>query len=126
MRSSIAGARSCSARSSIRILRPRSWPNWVWLNGPDSSRPMTTPVLSTPRGHANPVGARAGLDRRRRVTLDRGTVVLVDLDPTVGHDGHCRRPGGLRAVTPDDLPTAPWAALAGEKIGAALSLTRSV
>src|SRR5258706_2243866 len=38
------------------------------------------------------MGTRRGLDAGGRVTLDRGAVVLVALDPTVGHEQRGVRP----------------------------------
>ena len=38
------------------------------------------------------MGARRGLDRDGGVRLDRGTVVLLDLDPTRGHEQRGQRP----------------------------------
>ncbi len=38
------------------------------------------------------MGRGAGLDERPRVTLARGTVVLVELDPTLGHEQRGVRP----------------------------------
>ncbi len=32
------------------------------------------------------------MDRGLRVTVDRGSIVLVELDPTVGHEQRCVRP----------------------------------
>src|SRR5450432_3372469 len=44
------------------------------------------------RGQARSVGFWRGLAGRSRVKVDRGAVVVVELDPTFGHEQHGVRP----------------------------------
>src|SRR5260221_9209086 len=42
--------------------------------------------------HQRPVGPRQGLGAGTQMKLDRGAIVLLDLDPTVGHEQRGIRP----------------------------------